>query len=404
MSDYSKTVDFAAKDGLATGQAAKVIKGTEIDTEFNNIATANATKYDSGDLATQAGAEAGTNNTTLMTPLRTEQWAAVWAAENDGIVGNLHALNLAADSILFWDQSATDAVALTLGTGLSFSATPTLDLDSALTNIVGLTKTDGNFIVANGSAWVAESGATARTSLGVTIGTNVQAWDANLDQIAALAVTDGNFMVGNGSAWVAESGATARTSLGLGSLATASTINNGNWSGTDLAVANGGTAASDAATAATNLGLGTGNNVTHANLAATGTLTVTGASTFNGNVTCNEAFTPVDEIFMGGKIEDDVGASTSINNYAPTGYATCNWISVISSNVTALTGLSGGADGRLILITNPYANGFNLTLTADDAASTAANRFATSASLSPGEGTWVVYDGTDSRWIIMGKA
>ena len=38
--------------------------------------------------------------------------------------------------------------------------------------------------------------------------------------IAALATTDSNFVVGNGSTWVAESGATARTSLGLGSAAT----------------------------------------------------------------------------------------------------------------------------------------------------------------------------------------
>lgn len=38
--------------------------------------------------------------------------------------------------------------------------------------------------------------------------------------IAALAVTDSNLIVGNGTTWVAESGATARTSLGLGSAAT----------------------------------------------------------------------------------------------------------------------------------------------------------------------------------------
>jgi hypothetical protein len=101
----------------------------------------------------------------------------------------------------------------------------------------------------------ASDAATARTNLGLAIGTNVQAYDADLAAIAALAVTDGNFIVGNGTAWVAESGATARTSLGLGSLATASTISNDNWSGTDLSVANGGTGASDAGTARTNLGL-----------------------------------------------------------------------------------------------------------------------------------------------------
>src|SRR5210317_1536057 len=48
--------------------------------------------------------------------------------------------------------------------------------------------------------------------------------DQQLQDVAGLAVTDGNFIVGNGSNFVAESGATARTSLGLGSIATLNTV------------------------------------------------------------------------------------------------------------------------------------------------------------------------------------
>jgi len=58
--------------------------------------------------------------------------------------------------------------------------------DAGLTDIAGLAVTDGNFIVGNGTNWVAESGATVRTSLGLTIGTDVQGYDAGLNSIAGL--------------------------------------------------------------------------------------------------------------------------------------------------------------------------------------------------------------------------
>jgi hypothetical protein len=46
MSNYSKTTDFAAKDSLPSGDSGKIIRGSEFETEFDNISTAIATKAD----------------------------------------------------------------------------------------------------------------------------------------------------------------------------------------------------------------------------------------------------------------------------------------------------------------------------------------------------------------------
>ena len=66
----------------------------------------------------------------------------------------------------------------------------------------------------------ATSASAARTALGLAIGTNVQAFDAQLTDIAGLTPTDSNFIVGDGSNFVLESGATARASLGAQASAT----------------------------------------------------------------------------------------------------------------------------------------------------------------------------------------
>jgi hypothetical protein len=47
MSDYTKITDFAVKDSLLTGNPLKLIKGSEIDAEFEAIQTAIATKTES---------------------------------------------------------------------------------------------------------------------------------------------------------------------------------------------------------------------------------------------------------------------------------------------------------------------------------------------------------------------
>lgn len=72
MSNYTKLVNFAAKDSLPSGDAGKLIKGTEINTELNNIQTAVNTKADSSSPAltgtpTAPTAAAGTNTTQIAT-------------------------------------------------------------------------------------------------------------------------------------------------------------------------------------------------------------------------------------------------------------------------------------------------------------------------------------------------
>jgi len=47
VSNYTKTTDFAAKDALSTGNPSKIVRGTEINTEFANIQTAVNSKANS---------------------------------------------------------------------------------------------------------------------------------------------------------------------------------------------------------------------------------------------------------------------------------------------------------------------------------------------------------------------
>ena len=46
MSNYVQSTNFATKDNLSPGDPLKIVKGTEINTEYANIATAVATKAD----------------------------------------------------------------------------------------------------------------------------------------------------------------------------------------------------------------------------------------------------------------------------------------------------------------------------------------------------------------------
>lgn len=73
MSNYTKATNFAAKDSLPSGNSGKIIKGTEIDTEYNAIASAISSKADTnsptftGTPLAPTQATATTSNTQIAT-------------------------------------------------------------------------------------------------------------------------------------------------------------------------------------------------------------------------------------------------------------------------------------------------------------------------------------------------
>lgn len=90
---------------------------------------------------------------------------------------------------------ATARVNLGLGSIATQAANNVSITGGSITGITDLAVADG------GTG--ASTAAGARTNLGLVIGTDIQAWDADLDALAALTKTKGNVIAGNGANWVA---------------------------------------------------------------------------------------------------------------------------------------------------------------------------------------------------------
>jgi hypothetical protein len=124
MANYTKLTDFASKDALPTGNAAKIVKGTEIDDEFEALETAVATKSDIASPAftgvpTAPTAAAGTNTTQLATT------AHVFAERSNAVTLTNKTVNLTSNTLT--------------GTTAQFNTALSDDNFATLTNTVTLT-------------------------------------------------------------------------------------------------------------------------------------------------------------------------------------------------------------------------------------------------------------------------
>jgi len=131
MTNYTKTTDFAAKDALPSGNSAKIVKGSEIDTEFNNIATASATKAN-------ANAAALTGTTTFET-ISDGTIAITAFVDEDNMASDSATLLPTQQSVKAYVDSQVTAQDLDVTDG---STSIDIDLDSESLGILGGTGID----------------------------------------------------------------------------------------------------------------------------------------------------------------------------------------------------------------------------------------------------------------------
>ena len=205
-------------NSIPTGIAAtKIADGTISDTEFqylNGVSSAIQTQLDAKQ-ATITGS-ASTIDTESLTASR----AVISNGSQKIAVSDVTSTELGyLDGVTSAVQTQIDSKQATISGGASTIASSDLTASRALQS--------------NGSGKVEVSDVTT-TELGYLDGVSSaiqtqldakQASDAQLTDVAGLTPTDSNFIVGDGSNFVTESGATARTSLGLGSIATQASSN-----------------------------------------------------------------------------------------------------------------------------------------------------------------------------------
>jgi hypothetical protein len=364
----SETKKVTAKDLISAGVA--LINSSTID--IAKINQASATKLGTASLADDAITAAKLADDSSVSTAST-------APSSDNFEGRLW-INTTDKTVQVYDAAAfapikvgaSNYIATSIGTAaISGSAITYAKLQnvSATDRLLGRSSVGSGVVeeiacTAAGRALIDDASASdQRTTLGLAIGTDVQAYDPALQSIAGLTTAANQLLYTTASDTYATTTLTSagrallddadvaaqRTTLGLGSIATqdanaiaitggsvtlsditsaAATFTTANINGgsitsiTDLAIADGGTGASTAGDARTNLGLGTlatqngtfsgtssGTNTGDQTITLTGDVTGTGTGTF--------AATIASDTVTGAKLADS--SATVISGNAPSG-------------------------------------------------------------------------------------